>query len=218
MSTQSLTSKLGFSSTFENVGYVPVVGVASSVATIVASILDLNQEMEGKKLNKKELSYLTAYNIVNVLSLGTLGACFGIAKLINNIWNKCIAQLKPMSTAIIAISKVHDETPVDESPRLGCVHEKNRFPGPISLENLQKLINDPSTQERVIQDIIETRHTDGKSSIELNRSSRAAKIVLARFPNLLCCFSETIQTSSDIKQIAFDAQVNQSKLPIRDKV
>ncbi len=107
MITNSLTSKLGFSSTFENVGYVPVIGMGTSLATIFTSVRDFNQEMESKKLNKKELSYLTAYNIVNILSLGALGACFGIAKLVSSVYDRFTTRnkLSAAATTIQALAR-----------------------------------------------------------------------------------------------------------------
>ncbi len=83
--TASLTSKLGIQSTIENSTYIPLIGVISSLAITGIALKTMYRERSDltteKTLTNRQQGELAFYNIVNVATLGTLGACFGIVKL-----------------------------------------------------------------------------------------------------------------------------------------
>ncbi len=214
MSTQSLISKLGFSPTFENVGYFPVVGMVTSLATIFTSIRDLNQEMENKKLDKKEVAYLTAYNIVNVLSLGTLGACFGLAKVVSSLYakfNNMLIQSKVESRelALIPGNTVLTCFLPKIPKRTGMVEERTFIPFQRIFETLALEKIEESTVEAMLDNLL--ANSEGKT-IQVKNSDLAARVIVKKFPDLLSKFSEAIQENGEVQEIARSARVDTKKL------
>ncbi len=205
MSVPSLTCRLEFSSTFENTTYIPVIGAGASLITLFRACCDLYQG-DNLKLTNKEYLSLTAYSILNMLSLGTLGTCFGIAKVVSSLYHKCMSSLEPTNTLVIYSNEVRD-LPTDKPNAKEILAQRKALKTiqkafrkslnpTITIPRLFELTNDKTDANKLnIRNLLQrnVQITNGKRAVKLANTQHYANLIIKTYPLLLNKFPKEIQ-------------------------
>lgn len=203
MSIPSLTCRLEFSSTFENTTYIPIIGAGASLITLFRACCDLYQG-DNLKLTNKEYLSLTAYSILNTLSLGALGTCFGIAKAVSSLYHTCMSSLEPTNTLVIYSDEVRD-LPTNKpnakeiraqrtaAKSIQKAFRKSLNPT-ITISRLFELTNN-NTATKTIENLLrrKVQITDGKRAVKVEETQHYANLIIKAHPLLLPKFPANIQ-------------------------